>query len=207
VPARCRYFPASSPRSGRGPPGSAPASAAASAARPSAGKPAGSRAGKCQCRRRSGQELRDRRHLRQHRRQHLRDQDTGQHGHGRLGHAGFLREHGDFSQKNQSSPGNPASPGTTRAQAGGTRRTRRCYPSAITTRPQRDTKPRTPARPTPLTSTNTPGTQTIMILQAPCGPDQGTRQRSGANRQPRVAVPCGGPFSEVLLEGTDVAVS
>ena len=47
-----------------------------------------------QLRRRRGQELRDRRHLRQHRRKHLRDQGTARHGHGRLRHAGFLRDHG-----------------------------------------------------------------------------------------------------------------
>ena len=43
-------------------------------------------------RRRHGQELRDRRPLRHHRRKHLRDSGTTRHGHGRLGHAGFLRD-------------------------------------------------------------------------------------------------------------------
>jgi hypothetical protein len=45
-----------------------------------------------QRRQRRGQHLRDRRHIRHHRRQHLRNQGTGHHGHGRLGHAGFLRD-------------------------------------------------------------------------------------------------------------------
>ena len=61
-------------------------------------------------RQRSGQHLRHRGKVRHHGRQHFRDQGTAQHGHGRLGHAGFLRGHGDLSQKNQFSPGNPASP-------------------------------------------------------------------------------------------------
>jgi hypothetical protein len=58
-----------------------------------------------------GQELRHRRNGRHHHGKNLRDQDTGRHGHDRLGHAGFLcAGSGDFSQKNQSPGGNPASP-------------------------------------------------------------------------------------------------
>ena len=55
-----------------------------------AGRSAGSCSGSTDSARRGWQELRHYRELRHHCGQHLRDRDTRQRGHGRLGHAGFL---------------------------------------------------------------------------------------------------------------------